>query len=103
MTKVALLVKLEAKPGKEQEVADFLQNGLSTVQKEPLTTTWYAIQFGPSTFGIFDTFPHDTGRHAHLAGDLAVSLMANASRLLVKQPVIELIDVLASKTMNEKT
>jgi len=97
MTKVALLVKLEAKPGKEQEVADFLRSGLPIVQGEPHTTTWYGLQLGPSTFGIFDTFPHDAGRKAHLAGDVAVALMANAERLLAKKPVIEFVDVLASK------
>lgn len=97
MTKVALLVRLEAKPGKEKEVADFLRSGLPIVQSEPYTTTWYGIQLGPSTFGIFDTFPHDAGRKAHLAGDVAAALFANAERLLVKEPQIELVDVLASK------
>lgn len=97
MTKVALLVKLEAKPGMEEEVADFLRKGLPIVQSEPDTTTWYSIQLGPSTFGIFDTFPHDAGRKAHLAGEVAVKLMANAGRMLVKQPVIQFADVLASK------
>ncbi|HTF21302.1 MAG TPA: hypothetical protein VK658_24665 [Chryseolinea sp.] len=97
MTKVALLVRLEAKPGKEKEVADFLRSGLPIVQSEPYTTTWYGIQLGPSTFGIFDTFPHDAGRKAHLAGNVAAALLTNVERLLARDPVIEFVDVLASK------
>lgn len=97
MVKVALLVTLEAKPGMEQEVADFLRSGLPVVQGEPLTTTWYGIQLGPSTFGIFDTFPHEAGRKAHLEGNVSSALMANAGRLLAKDPVIEFVDVLAAK------
>ncbi|MEI9920891.1 MAG: antibiotic biosynthesis monooxygenase [Bacteroidota bacterium] len=97
MTKVALFVRLEAKSGKEQEVADFLRSGLSIVQNELQTTTWYGIQLGRSTFGIFDTFPNDAGRKAHLAGEVAVALMANAHRLLAHESVIEFADVLASK------
>ena len=97
MTKVALLVRLEAKPGKEKEVADFLRGGLSLVQEEPDTLTWYGIQLGPSTFGIFDTFSHEDGRKAHLAGRVAEALMANAPHLLAQDPLIEFVDVLAEK------
>jgi len=97
MVKVALLVRLEAKPGKEQEVANFLRGGLAIVQEEPATTTWFAIQLGPSTFGIFDAFPDDAGRQAHLNGRVAAALMAKASELLAKPPVIEKVDVLAAK------
>jgi quinol monooxygenase YgiN len=97
MMKTALLVRLEAKPGKEREVADFLRSGLSLVQNEPDTLTWYGFQIGPSTFGIFDTFPDEAGRKAHLAGKVAEALMANASKLLAKDPVIEYIDVLAAE------
>lgn len=97
MAKVALLVTLEAKPGKEQEVADFLRGGLPIVENEPETTSWYGIQLGPSTFGIFDTFPDAAGRATHLGGEVASALMANAERLLAKKPVIEFVDVLASK------
>ena len=96
--KVALLVRLEAKPGKEKEVADFLRSGLSLVQEEPDTVTWYGVQFGPSSFGIFDTFPHDEGRKAHLAGKVGQALMANAPNLLSKEPVIEFTDILAVKS-----
>lgn len=97
MTKVALFVRLEAKPGKEKEVADFLRSGLPIVEREPYTTTWYGIQLGPSTFGIFDTFPHEAGRQAHLAGNVATALFANVEILLAKDPVVEFVDVLASK------
>lgn len=98
--KVALLVRLEAKPGKEKEVADFLRSGLPLVQEEPDTVTWYGLQFGPSSFGIFDSFPHDEGRKAHLAGKVAEALMANAPHLLAKDPVIEFTDILAVKSEN---
>lgn len=97
MVKVGLLVRLEAKPGKEQAVADFLRGGLALVQEEPETINWYGIQMGPATFGIFDTFPDDAGRKAHLGGKVAAALMANAGELLSADPVIEMIDILASK------
>ena len=97
MVNVALLVRLEAKPGKEAEVESFLRSGLPIVQGEPATTAWFAIRFGPSTFGIFDAFPNDAGRQAHLSGRVAAALMAKASDLLSKPPVIEKLDVLAAK------
>ncbi len=97
MVNVALLVRLEAKPGKEQEVADFLRSGLTIVQNESETTTWYAIRLGSSTFGIFDSFPNDAARNAHLSGDLAAALMAKASDLLAQPPLIEKVDILAAK------
>jgi quinol monooxygenase YgiN len=97
MVKNALLVRLEAKPGKEAEVEQFLRSGLAIVQGEPATTDWFAIRMGPSTFGIFDTFPDDAGRDAHLNGRVAAALMAKASELLAKAPVIEKVDVLAAK------
>ena len=97
MVKVALLVRLEAKPGKEQEVASFLESGLSVVQGEPATIAWFAIRLGPSTFGIFDAFPDEAGRQAHLTGRVAAALMAKASELLAKPPEIEKVDVIAVK------
>lgn len=98
MVKKALLVRLEAKPGKEKEVADFIQGALPLAMEEPDTISWYAIQMGPSTFGIFDTFNNEEGRKAHLAGKIAAALMANASALLAKDPVIEQVDILAAKS-----
>jgi quinol monooxygenase YgiN len=97
MVSVALLVRLEAKPGKEAEVESFLRSGLAIVQGEPATTAWFAIRLGPSTFGIFDAFPNDAGRQAHLSGRVAAALMAKASDLLSKPPAIEKVDVLAAK------
>ena len=97
MVKVALLVRLEAKPGREADVENFLNAGLSIVQEEPATTVWFAIRLGPSTFGIFDAFPDESGRQAHLAGRVAAALMAQAPELLAQPPVIENVDVLASK------
>jgi quinol monooxygenase YgiN len=97
MVKVALLVRLEAKSGKEGEVESFLKGGLEIVQGEPATTTWYALRLGPSTFGIFDTFPDDAGRQAHLTGRVAAALMAKAGELLSQPPTIEKVDILAAK------
>jgi len=97
MVTVALWVRLEAKPGKEQEVQAFLKSGLALVQEEPETTAWFGLKLGPSTFGIFDAFPSDAGRQAHLSGKVAAALMANASTLLAQPPSIEKVDVLAAK------
>jgi len=97
MVKVALLVRLEAKSGKEAEVENFLRGGLTVVQEEPATTAWFAIRLGPSTFSIFDAFPDEAGRQAHLSGRVAAALMAKASELLAKPPVIEKVEVLAAK------
>ncbi|GAC1356256.1 MAG: antibiotic biosynthesis monooxygenase [Ktedonobacteraceae bacterium] len=97
MVTKALLVRLEAKPGKEADVEKFLHGGLPIVQEEPATITWYAIRLGPSTFGIFDTFPDEAGRQAHLSGRVAAALMANASELLAQPPSIEQVDVLTAK------
>ncbi|MGO9832162.1 MAG: putative quinol monooxygenase [Myxococcaceae bacterium] len=97
MVSVALLVRLESKPGKEADVAKLLEAGLALVQAEPATVAWFAVRMGPSTFGIFDAFPDNSGRQAHLAGRLAAALMARASELLAKAPTIEQVDVLAAK------
>ncbi len=97
MVKTALFVRLEAKPGKEEEVANFLKGGLALVEQEPATTAWFGIRLGPSTFGIFDAFPDEAGRQAHLSGKVAAALMAKAPELLAQSPVIEKVDVLAAK------
>ncbi|HZD72381.1 MAG TPA: antibiotic biosynthesis monooxygenase, partial [Actinomycetota bacterium] len=93
---VGLLVRIEALPGREAEVESFLEQGLAIVQEEPATTTWYAIRLGPSTFGIFDTFPDQDGRQAHLTGRVAAALMGNVGKLIA-EPTIEQVDVLAAK------
>jgi quinol monooxygenase YgiN len=97
MVSVALYVRLDAKPGKEKEVEAFLKGGLAIVREEPATTAWFAIRMGPSTFGIFDAFPDEAGRQAHLSGRVAAALMAKAADLLANPPKIEKIDVLAAK------
>ncbi|HEX4551190.1 antibiotic biosynthesis monooxygenase [Pseudomonas sp.] len=97
MVKVALFVRLEAKPGKEKEVERFLLSGLPLVEEEPATTAWFGIRLGPSTFGIFDAFPDEAGRQAHLSGKVAAALMANAAELFAEPPSIEKVDVIAAK------
>lgn len=95
--KLALYVRLEAKPGKEQEVADFLRSGLPLVEEEPATVAWFGLQLGPATFGIFDAFPDEAGRQAHLSGKVAAALMAKAADLFSQPPSIEKVEVLAAK------
>ena len=97
MAKFALLARLEAKPGKEEEVAEFLRSALPLAQKESGTVKWFAFRIGSSTFGIYDTFDDEAGRQAHLSGPIASALMAKASELLAKPPVIEKLDILAEK------
>lgn len=97
MVKFALLAKLEAKPGKEQEVENFLKGGLALVQEEPGTRNWYALKLSDSTFGIFDTFDDEEGRKAHLSGKVAEALMAQADDLFSSPPVIEQIELIAVK------
>ena len=97
MVTVGLLVRLEAKPGKEDDVEKFLHGGLALVNEEPDTIAWFAIKLGPSTFGIFDAFPDDKGRQAHLSGKVAAALMAQAPDLFSRPPVIENVEVLAAK------
>jgi len=92
-----ILALLEAKPGKEEEVASFLSSALPLAQAEPATVAWFAIRLGPSTFGIFDVFPDDAGRQAHLSGQIASALMARADELLAEPPDIQQIDVLSAK------
>jgi quinol monooxygenase YgiN len=95
--RVAIWVRLDAKPGKEAEVESFLRGSLAIVEQEPATIAWFAIRMGPSTFGIFDAFPDEAGRQAHLTGRVAAALMAKASELLSKPPSIEKIDLIAAK------
>jgi len=97
MVQVALLARLEAKPGKADEVAALLKGALSLANDEPATTAWFALKLGPTTFGIFDAFPNDAGRQAHLRGQIATALMAKAPELLTQPPKIEPVDVIAAK------
>ena len=97
MVKVGLFARLQAKPGKEAEVAKLLTSALRLAQEERETEVWYALQFGPSTFGIFDAFAGDSGREAHLNGRIAAALMDKAPELLAEPPRIEKVDLLAAK------
>ncbi|MEO6696130.1 MAG: antibiotic biosynthesis monooxygenase [Ignavibacteria bacterium] len=97
MVKAAILVRLEAKPGKEKEVEDFLNSGLGLVQEEPDTITWYALKFGKSSYAIFDTFNDEDGINAHLNGKVAEALMAKAADLFSNELSIEKADVIVSK------
>jgi quinol monooxygenase YgiN len=97
MVKVALLVRLVAKPGKEEELASFLASALPLAQAEAQTTVWFALRIGKSEFGIFDAFPSDAGRKAHIEGAIADALRAKAPELLAQPPTIEQVDVLAAK------
>ncbi|MDB5013817.1 MAG: antibiotic biosynthesis monooxygenase [Daejeonella sp.] len=97
MIKLGLLATLVAKPGKEQALEDFLKSALPLAENEQGTITWYAFKINADTFGIFDSFEGEEGRQAHLSGPIAKALMENAKELLASDPVIEQVDVLASK------
>jgi len=100
MIKYALFARLEAKPGKEQAVADFLSAGLDLANQETTTPIWFALRLSPTTFGIFDAFASEADRQAHLTGPIAQALMAHAGELLASPPVIEPIEVLGLKNLN---
>ena len=99
VSKYALYVPLKAKPGKEEAVAEFLRSALPLVNAEPGTISWFAIQEGPSSFAIFDTFDDEAGRDAHLNGKVAAALMekARAGDLFAKTPEIHKLGILADK------
>jgi quinol monooxygenase YgiN len=97
MENLALLARLEAKPGKEKEVENLLRSALAIVQDERGTTTWYAFRLGPTTFGIFDAFQDEAGRQAHLTGRVVDALNEHAD-LFARPPQIEKLDILASKS-----
>lgn len=97
MVTVGLWVPLEAKPDKVHAVRQFLEGGRALVNDEPATTAWFAVQVGPTSFAIFDVFPDDTGRQAHLAGKVAAALMAQAPDLFATSPQINQVDVIAEK------
>jgi quinol monooxygenase YgiN len=97
MVTVGLWVPLEAKPEKVDAVRQFLEGGRAIVNEEPATTAWFAVQLGPTSFAIFDVFPDDAGRQAHLAGKVAAALMAQAPDLFATPPQINQLDVIAEK------
>ena len=97
MVKYALLIRAEAKPGKEEAVEKFLIETLALAQEESLTVSWYALRLGPSSFAIFDTFYDERGREEHMAGKIAAALLNHSGELLSKPPVVEKADLLAVK------
>ena len=97
MVRVGLLVRVRARAGKEAEVARFLEGALPAAETEAQTRVWFAIRLGETEFGIFDAFPDDAGRQAHLGGPIAAALMKRAGELLAEPPRIEKVDVLAAK------
>lgn len=97
MVKYALLARVEAKPGKENDVEQFLKSALNLAHEEKETISWYALKLGPSTFGIFDTFENEEGREAHLSGKIAAALMQHAGELLSTPPKIEKVELIAVK------
>jgi quinol monooxygenase YgiN len=97
MYKVGILVRLEAKPGKEEELAAFLIQGLELANQEATTPLWFALRLGARSFAIFDAFADESGRQAHLTGPIAKTLMAQAPHLLSEPPSIQQADVLGAK------
>jgi quinol monooxygenase YgiN len=97
MVTTGLMVRLEAKAGKEAELASFLRSALPIVQNEPQTIAWFALGAGGSSFAIVDVFPDDGGRQEHLNGQVAAALMAKADELLAAPPDIQHVEVLAAK------
>jgi quinol monooxygenase YgiN len=97
MAKQAIWVMLKAKPGKEADVEAFLKQGATMSQAEPQTVTWYGVKMGPGTYGVFDTFDDESGRDAHMNGEIAKALMANASELFSNEIKIEKMEILANK------
>ena len=97
MVTKAIFLRLKAKAGKEAELEEFLKSALPLAEDEPETTAWFAVKFDVSTFAIFDAFPDDAGRQAHLNGKIAAALMENAPDLLAEAPNIEQCDVMAAK------
>jgi quinol monooxygenase YgiN len=98
MIKLAFLARFEAKPGKEEAVAKFLEGALELARKEPTTINWYAFRLSHSTFGVFDTFNDEEGRQKHLNGPIGQALMAKAPELFSSAPSIEPVDVLGLKS-----
>lgn len=94
---VGLLVRIEALPGREGDVENFLQHGLALVEQEPDTSRWFALRFGTTSFGIYDAFANDSGRRTHLSGQVAQALADNTG-VLFAQPTIEPVDVIAEKS-----
>jgi quinol monooxygenase YgiN len=97
MVSVAILATLQAKPDKVTALSDMLKGAVALAQAEQQTVSWYALQMGETTFGVFDTFEDEAGREAHLNGQIAAALMAHADELLSEPPKLEMVTILAAK------
>jgi quinol monooxygenase YgiN len=97
MVKLALLARLQAKPERAEEVAKFLESGVALANAESGTVHWFALRFGPTSFGVFDTFAAESGRKAHLEGPIAKALVAKGAELFSEPPSMERIDLLGAK------
>ena len=95
--KLGILALLDAKPGKGDELREFLEGGRSIAVAEEGTVTWYAFKVSDTTFGIFDTFETEDARQAHLTGEIPKALGQVAPDLLAKDPDIRPIDIVAVK------
>ena len=95
--KLGILALLEAKPGKEETLAELLRSAQALAAKETATLVWYAFRAGPRSFGIFDSFADEAGRNAHLQGEIAKALLGRADELLASPPDIRKVDVIAAK------
>jgi quinol monooxygenase YgiN len=94
---LGILALLEAKPGKGDDLGDFLRQGRELAAQEQGTVTWYAFKVSDTTYGIFDTFEAEDGRHAHLNGQIPAALGQVADDLLAAPPDIRTVDVIAVK------
>jgi quinol monooxygenase YgiN len=97
MITLGIFVRLEAKSGKEEELASFLMQGLELAKQETTTPVWYALRLGGGSFAIFDAFRDETGRQAHLNGAIAKALMAQVPNLLAEPPAIQQLEVMGAK------
>jgi quinol monooxygenase YgiN len=97
MAKQAIWVMLRAKPGREQDVEAFLNQGATMAGDEPQTVTWYGVKMAPGMYGVFDTFADEAGRDAHLDGDIAKALMAKAPELFANDIKVEMMEIISSK------
>ena len=97
MARVSIWAQLEAKPGKEKELEEFLKSAQPLAEREPGTLSWYAVKMGPGKYGIFDTFADENGRNAHLNCEIAKALFAKAKELLAQPPKIDKPEILAVK------
>jgi quinol monooxygenase YgiN len=94
---LGILARLEAKPGKGEDLAAFLESGREIAARESGTVTWYAFKLDENTYGIFDTFESEDARQAHINGEIPQALGQVAADLLASDPDIRPVDVIAVK------